>query len=813
MLKGKILRGLNKILLLSLVLFLLSAVQFPINTLSATEQNKEITIDISYGYGNIAKGGRYLPIHVFYSNFSKQKFDGKISVEFTEEDNRRYAYEYNVSLDAQKSLLSDYYIRISNDVNTIEVSLKDADKKTVEKKVLSLNMEANRSNLLVGLLSDSQNQINYFNDVAINFGLMNLKTVNLAAGSFPKSYSGLEQLDMIIISNFRIRDLSNEQSRALMDWIKQGGVLLIGTGKRANDTIGRYAPELLEDMYEAPGMRTVKFSFNNEDKQIDLDTVNINLHGGNVIISDGDFPLITSVNKQRGLIAVAGFDFCDLSQFAKDNTQFARYIVSSVLGDERIEKLAKQYEVSDNTFQNVEPILNSSEIKKLPAMPVYTLIIIAYILIIGPVLFIYLRDYGLAIYYRKAVVLISFLFLALVLIYNGRTRFTTTFYNYVTVYEAGDSDVSESTYVNLRNPYNRPYDVVVDSNYSIVPIIRDIKGSESNRELKRNTSITIDNTEFTKNVHINHIGAFSSNIWKMDKTIENLNNEGFTGEINFFDGNLNVEITNNYDYKVKNATLILYGKIAILGDFEAGETREIDNCELINIPLTNFDITARLITGMEKYSTINQNGNANGIDTEKYMQLMNVSNFISFYLKENSNGYTADARIIAFSEVPLSNPIFFSNTMEGSGLTLLTSVIPVNSIEDGKVYRQSLLKMPLVLSGDYSYIDNALRSSDATVLEYFLGDNINIEEVKFEQISDVFSNQRYSDKIKLFKGNIALYNFKTGNFDFISQNEFSIIDLLTYLSDTNTIRVRYSNIENSDLETALPMISVLGVEK
>ena len=446
-------------------------------------------------------------------------------------------------------------------------------------------------------------------------------------------------------------------------------------------------------------------------------------------------------------------------------------------------------------------------------MPVYTLIIIAYILIIGPVLFIYLRDYGLAIYYRKAVVLISFLFFALVLIYNGRTRFTTTFYNYVTVYEAGDSDVSESTYVNLRNPYNRPYDVVVDSNYSIVPIIRDIKDSDNNRELKRNTSITIDNTDLTKNVHINHIGAFSSNIWKMDKTIENLNNEGFTGEINFFDGNLNVEITNNYDYKVKNATLILYGKIAILGDFEAGETRKIDNCELINIPLTNFDITARLITGMEKYSTINQNGNANGIDTEKYMQLMNVSNFISFYLKENSNGYTADARIIAFSEVPLSNPIFFSNTMEGSGLTLLTSVIPVSSIEDGKVYRQSLLKMPLVLSGDYSYIDNALKSSDATVLEYFLGDNINIEEVKFEQISDVFSNQRYSDKIKLFKGNIALYNFKTGNFDFISQNEFSITDLLTYLSDTNTIRVRYSNIENSDLETALPMISVLGVEK
>ena len=151
--------------------------------------------------------------------------------------------------------------------------------------------------------------------------------------------------------------------------------------------------------------------------------------------------------------------------------------------------------------------------------------------------------------------------------------------------------------------------------------------------------------------------------------------------------------------------------------------------------------------------------------------------------------------------------------MEGSGLTLLTSVIPVNSIEDGKIYRQSLLKMPIVLSGDYSYINNALKSNEATVLEYFLGENINIAQVKFEQISDIFSDTRYSDSVKVFKGNIALYNFKTGNFDYISKNNFSILELLTYLSDTNTIRVRYSNIENGNLETALPMVSVLGVEK
>jgi len=812
-LKKKILKGLNKVLLVSLIVYLLLSVSIPINTFSATKEDKHITIDISYGYGNIAKGGRYLPIHVFYKNFEDENFSGKVSIEFNEADNRKYAYEYDVNLEGKDGVLSDYYIKISNKVDNIVVVLKDEQQGEIIKKVVSLNMAANQSKIMVGLLSDSQGRLNYFNNVAINFGLLSLNTVNLSAGSFPKSSSGLEQLDIIIISDFRIRDLSNEQSRALMDWVKQGGVLMIGTGTRADDTIGRYAPELLEDIYETPSIRTVNFLLNNEIKSVDLDSTYINLHGGNVIVSDDEFPLITSVNKQKGIIAVAGFDFCDLNQFAIENTQFARYIISNILGNERIEAFSNQSETLDDTFQNIEPILNSSEIKKLPPMTIYTLVFIAYILLIGPILFIYLRDCGLAIYYRKIVVLISLLLLAMIIIYNGRTRFSTTFYNYVTVYEAGDSDVSETTYVNLRNPYNKPYNVVIDSNYSIVPIIRNKTNIDERRALEKNTSVNIDNAELIKDISIKNVGAFSSNIWKMDKTIENLNNEGFSGDINFFDGNLSVEITNNYKHKVKNTTLLLYGKIAMLGDFDAGETKTIENCEFLNIPLTNFDITAKLITGMEEVSTINQNGSVNGMDTEQYMQRLNVSNFLSFYMMENSNGYTADARIIAFSDTALSSPIFYSDTMEGSGLTLLTSVIPVNSIADGVVYRQSLLKMPLILSGDYSYIDNALKSNQATVLEYFLGDDINIGEVKFEQISEVFSNPQYSDRLKTFNGNIALYNFKTGNFDYVSKNEFSLLELLTYLSDNNTMRVRYSNIENGDLETALPMISVLGVEK
>lgn len=808
--KGKILRIRNKTIILGLVIFFIFCFQFTV--FSKTESNENISMSISYGYGNIAKGGRYLPIHVFYGNFSSKSFQGKVSIEFTEADNRKYSYEYPVSLEGKQSLLSNYYVKMSNEVDTAIITLKNEKEQTVVEKTIFLDIKENQSKIMVGILSDTQKKLDYFNNVAINYGLINLNTVSLAAGSFPELYSGLEQLDIIIISNFRIRDLSNKQSRALMDWVKQGGVLLMGTGARADDTIGRYAPELLEDVYESPNVKTLNFEINNEKKQVDLFSVLINLHGGNVLLYDGDFPLINSVNKEKGLIAVAGFDFCDLDKFANTNTQFSRYIITSVLGSERIEGFSKQGKIADNKFQNIEPILNSVETKKLPPMAVYTLILFAYIILVGPAMFIYLREHDLAIYYRKCVLLSSFLFLAVIIIYNGRTRFTSTFYNYITVYDASESDVSETTYVNLRNPYNKPYSVVVDSNYSVLPIISNEIKKEERKTLSKNTTVNIDNEEFTKNISIKQIGAFSSSILKLDKTIENLNSEGFTGDINFFDEKLSISITNNYDYKVKNATLLLYGKIALLGDFEAGETKDIENCHLINIPLTNFDLTAKIITGMEKEKG-NNTEEMKKNDISAYMQMLNISNFVSFYLKENDNGYTADAKVLAFSETALSNPIFYNETMESDGLTLLTSVIHVNSGDNGKIYRQSLLKMPLELSGNYSYLDNALTGSEATVLEYFLGDDINIEKVNFEHISDAFVNSRYSDSVKIFNGNIALYNFKTGNFDYVSKDNFSLLELLPYLSDENTIRVRYSNIEEGDLEKALPMISIIGESK
>lgn len=53
---------------------------------------------------------------------------------------------------------------------------------------------------------------------------------------------GLSLFDVLVVNNYKLRDLSGTQTAAIMNWVQDGGVLILGTGDRVDDTLGRFAP-------------------------------------------------------------------------------------------------------------------------------------------------------------------------------------------------------------------------------------------------------------------------------------------------------------------------------------------------------------------------------------------------------------------------------------------------------------------------------------------------------------------------------------------------------------------------------------------
>lgn len=50
---------------------------------------------------------------------------------------------------------------------------------------------------------------------------------------------------MLLISNFDTGTLSGDQVKAVWEWVSKGGVLLLGTGERAEDVMRAFGDDLL----------------------------------------------------------------------------------------------------------------------------------------------------------------------------------------------------------------------------------------------------------------------------------------------------------------------------------------------------------------------------------------------------------------------------------------------------------------------------------------------------------------------------------------------------------------------------------------
>ena len=761
-----------------------------------------LSMDASYDFDNFAKGGRYLPLHININNNTGVDYEGELCIFTKAADQEIYEYSESTTVYAGSDNEKLYYIPIAVNATSIHIVVKDENGTEIIKKTVGLNIEKNTAELFVGILSDTPESLEFFDNVSINYGLLRSRLTYLDNSNFPTDAMGLDQLDVILISNYTIRDLSEIQTRAMMDWVKDGGVLILGTGERVNDTLGRFAPELLDDMYDEPSLQEVDLIGNGE--KVELYCVDTPLHGGNAILAGDRFAVLSSVNKGNGAIVVSAYDFVDAYDFALEHQSYAPEVLALSLGERRMETLANEmYGNSNSEYESVANIVNTGDANRIPPIMIYTLSIIAYILLAGPGLYFFLKHRDASGYYRVGVIILSVFFTALIYIMGTRTRFEDTFYNYVSIIDADEDKMNETSYLNLRNPYNKSYSISLRDDYLIFPISE----NKGNLNIQENWDIPFEaNTNVAKihgenSVSVEDVGAFTPRIFKLTKTSGNETGEGFSGEIYLFGDEISGSITNGYNQDVCKASIMLYGRMVMLGDMKAGETKELDGLEVINVPVSDSDKVAAIISGEIEFDDNDEIGS-------EYLKAVEEGNVLSFYRDKYLNGYTADAKVIAFSADTQSD-IIKDNDIQGYGMKLLVSTISVDNWNDeGMVYRSALIKSPICVSGDYADYDNTMGTLEPAVLEYQLGKDMDIERLVFE----------WSDAEKFdssFSGNFALYNTETGAYDNRDVNitAFNMTELAPYITENNTITVRYTYNAMAPLDrVSLPTVSVVGYE-
>lgn len=771
-----------------------------------------VSLDVVYGYDNTAKGGRYLPLDITIHNRRDLALKGTIQFKSRESDGSIYRYDYPVEVDARSELDAKYYIPLGTHADQLFITLASEDGSTVLSRRLRLNISLDVPELFIGILSDRPENLNYLNGAGINYSALRTRTFALPEEDFPEEEIGLNLLDVIIVNGFRLRKLSEKQTAAVMDWVRGGGVLILGTGERVDDTLGRFAPELLDDSYESAELRKVDMAEgwtidDPQDALLELPCVDIPLHGGNVIFSSGGTALLTAAAKGNGLIAVAAFDFADIAGFCNKQPAYVDRLFTSLLGEERVKQLVRvAYSGDTSKFLSVQSLINTGNVDKLPNLSLYTGIIVVYLGLLGPGLYLYFKNRELQVFYRRGVIILSVVFAVVIYLAGGKTRFKSTFYTYAAIQDVTNDYVTDTTYVNIRNPYNRPYTVELAPDYSVLPITRTYSPDRSSPEFTGDERylIAISEQEDRTTVKGQNIVAFAPRYFRLERKTDNTARIGITGEVDYFEGKLSGRITNQFPFPLENTCLLLYGNMVMIDRMEPGETKELDDLKLLRFPLNNFYAVAGYITGNGETMTAN-------IDDTAYLLAMERSNMLTFYLRSYMSGYSADARVIAFSTEKEESRFLKTPSEETYGLTMLTSSIAVNASRDRSLYRSVLMKTPKVITGEYQADTNSMTGTDPVTLEYFLGNDIDVESLTFEPVSKEFSGNGGSYN-EVFEGSIYFYNYHTGNYDLMELEDRTLDmgELLPYLSADNEMTVRYVYSRNggyNDIQLPMPMVA------
>lgn len=783
-----------------------------------TVSGSEIAMEVSYGYDGNAKSGRYIPVNIKLVSQSETAFEGTIRTTAMESDYDIYEYDYPVSLEAGEQWEKSMYIP-GGRADTLYVRLLDQQGGELVKKRLKMNVSVDVAELFVGVLSDEPEKLLYMNGVGVNYSSVRTRTFELKTSEMPDSVIGLDLLDVLLITDYDTKRLSKSQVSAIWEWVRGGGVLLLGTGARAEETLAAFGSGILEDSYGPPVERAVdmgvEYATNGPgDSFINLVCSDVSLKGGVEVLSNDQFPVVTSVARGKGLIGMAAYDFVDIASFCQMQRSYVDKLFTALLGENRLNDLSSyMYSGNSGQFWSVQNMLNTGNVDKLPDLPLYVLVILGYILLAGPGLYLLLKKQERRRFYRFGVITLSCLFTTAIYFMGMGTRFKDMFFTYATILDTTENFINEYTYINVRTPYNKPYAISLDPSYDLLPITRSnsydmtpvpkFTGSEDYK-------VRVDREEKETRVSVQNVPAFTPKYYSLKKKTPNADHKGLIGDITLFENHVTGTVTNQYPFPVEKVGVMMYGKMVVIEELKPGETVKLDGLPVIHYPLNSPYLVSARVTGGYRYSKAD-------IEDPDYMLALSRTNILSFYLEEYSSAYNPEARIVAFSKGQTDSQFLAKGNYETYGMAMFTSTLDVNLKQGDRTCQSALMRTPHVISGQYYSDSNAAYGMDPVALEYYLGNDLEVEKLTFESPSEEFLNSESFCYTTMFQGDIYFYNHNTGDYDAMDskKTEYSAWELKPYLSPGNTLTVKYifDNTLDNGWYVTLPMLTVTGRDK
>ncbi len=847
------------------------------------EYSESMFMSIDYGYNHYAKYGRNMSVSATITN-EGEDFEGWLQVILPKaEDN--VVYRKQISITSQFTEKVTLTIPLVDDTGLLQVKIVDMNQKTMIEANRKINIGNYEEQAYVGVLTDDREKMEYLDTAAT-------KVFYLNENNLSDDYNGLEPLDVLIINQYDTRLLSNKQLEAIEHWTAQGGTLVIGTGEYADETLAKlkdtysittseiikkddisfgmneesiqdikqkildYSEErklMMEviksrnDMLLAYGKQPItveniisdqwakdasdKLKINTTEKSI----VQVQLEGGTTIVSEQNYKLMQTLKVGCGTVQLFNFDI----GLIQVDESFGTVILVSILENMSSTKQEQLHEEYYGAYSNygIYNSISYTDAKNVPKIIKYIIILLIYILLIGPGIYLILKKWDKRSLTRIMVPILAIAFTLIVYFVGSDTRINEPYVGYVDIVTFhGDNTVEDEVSFGLTAPYNHKYAVELGNKYAVTEL------SDSSYNYYMNNSQPEREIDFDKYRMAINIGA--------DKTILEINNNPafspvyyqtksnyamenkLVYDIHYTGEEINGTVTNEFDFDLFSAILMCDGYLIHIGDIGQGETVSLDDKESLFLSTRDIfysnDIINRVAGGndepQDNSSETNHKANILYYLGESKLLDNRNGNYVIGFLDDNTvqgqdiqegdnipegNNIPEGDNIPEEKDIDQDNILDeLSQKLDCYGTKVGLFPVQIDYEEGNRSFVPSIDSYMDETDGYYDeyYAYRYLDTDDKTV-EYHLPEDDNI--ISFEYLTT--RNQEFDSEFQRdFEGKIYFLNNRTGSFDEVFQAGIgnSVTDIADYLTEQNTVTIRYStDMSLQGYQMLLPYIS------
>ena len=398
----------------------------------------------------------------------KSDFQGTLKITFYNSD-EEYFMAYDNSITLTKGEPKNISFSVAETGKYYQVQLYTKKGTLVYQNEYSIFRKIAANSVSVGMLSDRNDDLKYWGEMQLIPKMECItEVVSLNAKNFPDDLTQMEQLDYLVIDDFATNKLTKQQYDVMMQWVHDGGNLIVGLGEHYEKSYHIFQKDypLKMNNMVTDELYFVKEENNAKKKGITVEGItfeNDNFEKDTSILSG---EMIYKRTIGNGCMCLLGFQ---LSHNNICKSEYKELLAKELMlsFEKYIDKLRNEVSQNDAIYNLEDATDYYHDVKPLNTA-LYVVILVIYVLCIGPGIYIVLKKKGKREKIYQYVVLIACTFTVIIGILSSFKRVRQNVLTSLTVFNdtlMEDADIY-TTFMPIKsgNTFIR-FDAAVDNLY------------------------------------------------------------------------------------------------------------------------------------------------------------------------------------------------------------------------------------------------------------------------------------------------------------------------------------------------------------